>query len=151
MCDRSNFEEDTEVLPRGLYYLPDLNSLTYEESKRNLELVALTTEPSKLARAILSGKTPNLIGSKILDSGLMPKNEPNDKHGPLFDLDMPHRYKPSSTKGHGHLIIDVVTNKNKYLKMLETLQRTDLQQTGFVNQMKYHGQTFIRWNTTKEV
>ena len=57
-----NYEEDQEDIARGLYRA-DL-SQDYDED-REVEFIGLTTQPAKIARAVLAGNPPNLIGSKV--------------------------------------------------------------------------------------
>jgi len=65
----------------------------------------------------------NLIGS-ICDDG---------KHMPVLDFDLPARYVPSSTPGHGHLYIDVPMTWEQHEAILVALRDAGVIQPGFAN------------------
>lgn len=147
MCDKQKiwtpdgYIEDKEDIPRGLYRT-DLTKAYDEE--RTVEFIGTTQEPAKIARAVLAGKPPNLMGSKIHDN-----RYGSVYHAPLLDIDVPHRIKRSSTQGHRHILIDSYVPEKQYINAMKNLQEIGIVQEGFTNQLERFGQTFIRWNTTK--
>lgn len=150
MCDNpkniwtpDTWDEDSEELPRGLYRA----DLTAEYSEdREIEFVGTTMQPTKIARAILAGKGPNLIGSKIhRDFG-----RDVVYHAPLLDLDQKARVKKTSTRGHHHLILDQYVPEREYKKAMDALSKAGMVQRGFSAQIEKFGQTFVRWNALKE-
>jgi hypothetical protein len=78
----------------------------------------------------------NVVGSKVAD-------QPG-KHYILIDLDVPHVYTPSSTPGHGHLIIGVPVDFPDYLKVLEVLSSVGVVENGFANATKSRGEGWLR-------
>jgi hypothetical protein len=101
----------------------------------------------------------NSIGSYIIGSA-EPTEEQSDpwddrtlkmvldktqgKHRVLLDLDVPHVYVPSTTAGHGHLVIDVSLGWTDYMKLLIQLSSIGILQEGFVNATAKRGETWLR-------
>lgn len=148
MCDNpknvwmpDNYEDDQEMFPRGLYRA-DLDG--EYDIDRDIEFIGTTMQPTKIARAILAGKPPNLIGSKIHKTTLV-----NRYHAPLVDLDQRTRIKKSSTRGHYHILMDQYVDTEHYKDMLDSLRRAGIVQEGFFRQLEKFGQTFLRWNALK--
>ncbi len=52
-------------------------------------------------------------------------------HRPVLDLDVPHRYVPSTTPGHAHLLIDAPMAWTVYAQMLRALAVGGVIQRGF--------------------
>lgn len=65
-------------------------------------------------------------------------------HLPVIDLDIPHTYRPSTTPGHGHLLLDVAVPWDKYVKWLELSAELGFVQEGWVRASKARGFTSIR-------
>ena len=63
----------------------------------------------------------NLLSSECVDG----------QHRPVIDFDIPVRYVPSTTEGHGHLYIDVPTSWENYKKLLDALLDCGYIQKGF--------------------
>ncbi|QNN99734.1 hypothetical protein PBI_ROPE_75 [Mycobacterium phage Rope] len=66
------------------------------------------------------------------------------KHRVLLDLDCPHVYVPSSTPGHGHLIIDVPQDWNTYKRLLQLLGDMGILQYGYVDASFKREETWLR-------
>lgn len=66
------------------------------------------------------------------------------KHRILLDLDVPHTYVPSTTNGHGHLIIDVPQDWDTYMKLLLLLRDMGVLQYGYVDASGKRGETWLR-------
>lgn len=66
------------------------------------------------------------------------------KHRVMLDLDCPHVYVPSSTEGHGHLIIDVPQDFNNLLTLLNLMFEMGILQSGFAAATKHRGETWLR-------
>lgn len=69
---------------------------------------------------------------------------PNDKHAPLLDLDLPHKYVESSTPGHGHLYLDVELEWEDYKHLLELLGELGILEPSYVEFSIKRGQSFVR-------
>jgi hypothetical protein len=76
----------------------------------------------------------NLISSKCLDG----------EHRPVLDFDIPARYVPSSTAGHGHLYIDKPMSWENYQILLRTLKLVGILEPGYVDAALRRGATFVR-------
>ncbi len=138
-----------ENLPRGLHYKEKLDDYeTFGSIQRRPEQVAWINEPEKLVQAALAGKSANLIGSLIAEKCRRPFGRLY--HAPTLDFDFPCRLVPSSTPGHFHFYIDKAITEERYFELLETLHRVGLLQLGVLKSAKAHGQTYLRWNTTKQ-
>lgn len=66
------------------------------------------------------------------------------KQRPLLDLDVPARYVPSTTPGHGHLYIDVACSWDKYAAMLLAMADAGVLEAGYVAAALDRGATFLR-------
>ena len=152
MCDDKHqkiwtpdgYLEDEEEVPRGLYRAKLDGDSNEDPKPRDIEFIGTTTQPAKIARAVLAGKPPNLMGSKIhRDYG------GQTFHAPLFDFDQRMRIKKSSSFGHHHILLDQYVQENLYFKLMKAMSEAGVLQWGFSNQTETYGQTFIRWNTTK--
>lgn len=98
-------------------------------------------------------KTPDQLADYACDEigepdpeGNMVGSLTNDDyhHMPALDLDIPHKYVPSSTPGHGHLYIDVPMVWNDYLKLLHLLAELGILEENFVLQAQQRGMTQLR-------
>jgi hypothetical protein len=101
----------------------------------------------------------NAIGSYITGTGQLKERVNNfwddrttetylDKtagtHRVLLDLDCQHVYAPTSTPGHGHLIIDVPQTWENLNKLLQLLGDMHILQYGFVDATKSRGESWLR-------
>lgn len=73
------------------------------------------------------------------------------RHGPVIDLDFPHRYVGSSTAGHGHLYLDVETSRWRMLVLLVGLRLTGNIERGFFWWSVRRGATFVRPEGVRKV
>lgn len=67
-----------------------------------------------------------------------------DWHLPVLDLDVPHRYVPSSTEGHGHLYLDTPLPWDAYVKLLRALSEAGILEYGYVDASIEKGATMVR-------
>ena len=121
----------------------------------------LGTETIKIDNVPLdSAANPNAIGSYILGSAPMKEvyentwddrtakvlapNKTHGKHRVLLDLDVPHVYIPSSTEGHGHLVIDVPQDWENLNKLLQLMGDMGILQYGYVDATKSRGESWLR-------
>lgn len=81
--------------------------------------------------------------SSLIKGSAWPAN-PGGRHKVLLDLDCPHEYIPSSTPGHGHLIIDVELAWPAYLNLLKTLARYKILEYGYVAAAEFRQATWLR-------
>jgi hypothetical protein len=79
-----------------------------------------------------------------LEANLVSSELENGQHAPAIDLDVPHRYVPSSTEGHGHLFIDVEMSWDKYERLLKALHEAGLIEDGFYHLSVRRKATFLR-------
>ena len=114
------------------------------------------------AETIVADNVPldeaNAIGSYIVGTGQMkdsplkrwdPSAKPyldttSGKHRVLLDLDCSHVYIPSSTPGHGHLVIDVPQSWENLNKLLQLLGDMHILQYGFVDATLSRGESWLR-------
>lgn len=66
------------------------------------------------------------------------------KHRVLLDLDCPHVYVPSSTPGHGHMIIDVPNKFKDVVTLLNLMFEMGILQSGFASATAKRGETWLR-------
>ena len=76
----------------------------------------------------------NLIGSMVSDN----------VHFPVIDIDVPVRFEPSSTKGHGHLYLDIPMSWDKYCALMSALVAAGVVEQGYLFFMKKNGQSTVR-------
>jgi hypothetical protein len=65
-------------------------------------------------------------------------------HAPVLDIDIPHKYVPSSTPGHGHLYLDVVVQWSDYVKWLQFSAELGIIESGWVDAALKQGFTAVR-------
>jgi hypothetical protein len=94
--------------------------------------------------------------SSCLDKGAEPKpcskEEANllssataaGKHMPVIDIDIPCRYVPSTTPGHGHLYIDKEMEFHQFMAMLYAMESAGVVQTGYRKFTEQRGNAFVR-------
>lgn len=78
--------------------------------------------------------TPNLDGSLNEDG----------THSIVLDLDGKHTYRPSTTPGHGHLIIDAELSWEEYRDLLAALAAAGVITVGYLDHALRRKQTFVR-------
>lgn len=66
------------------------------------------------------------------------------KHAPCLDIDIPHKYVPSSTEGHGHIYFDVEVDEEKYYRLLDVMAECGIIESGYVAASKRKGGTYLR-------
>lgn len=66
------------------------------------------------------------------------------KHWPVIDIDMPCYLIPSSTPGHGHLVIEHDMEWDAYLKLLDALVEAGIVQPGYRDASKSRKYSAIR-------
>lgn len=76
----------------------------------------------------------NLVSSLCIDG----------QHRPVLDFDIPARYVPSSTPGHGHLYVDVPMDWERYEKLLLALRDAGILEPGYVAAAIMRKATFVR-------
>lgn len=65
-------------------------------------------------------------------------------HFPVLDIDVPARYVPSSTPGHGHLYIDKLLNWRQYEELLRVLGKVGIIEEGYAGASIARGHTAVR-------
>lgn len=65
-------------------------------------------------------------------------------HQPMFDLDVPHVYVPSTTEGHGHLIFRKRISWSSYLHVMQAMADVGLLEKGFVDAARSRGEAWLR-------
>lgn len=66
----------------------------------------------------------NLVISRFKGEGI-------ETHAVLIDLDMPHEYVPSSTEGHGHLLLDMKLTRRDWRELMIALAKAGVIQPGY--------------------
>ena len=66
------------------------------------------------------------------------------KHMPAIDIDVPCRFIPSTTPGHGHLYFDVEVEEGPYFELLSILGRCGIVEPGYVAASRAKGQSTLR-------
>lgn len=72
------------------------------------------------------------------------REDAEDCHALLLDLDVPAWLVPSSTEGHSHLYVDVKIPTAKYYVLLDALADAGVIQQGYANSSKHRGGTALR-------
>lgn len=72
------------------------------------------------------------------------REDAEDRHALLLDLDVPAWLVPSSTEGHSHLYVDVSIPTSTYFRLLDALADAEVIQRGFANSSKHRGGTALR-------
>lgn len=72
------------------------------------------------------------------------REDADDCHALLLDLDLPAWLVPSSTEGHSHLYVDAKIPTPKYFDLLDALAAAGVIQQGYANASKHRGGTALR-------
>jgi hypothetical protein len=72
------------------------------------------------------------------------REDAEDCHALLLDLDVPAWLVPSSTPGHSHLYVDVKIPTPTYFALLDALAAAGVIQQGYANSSKHRGGTALR-------
>lgn len=122
----------------------DLSKFThfYSDAVDNEEYVAPEDEIRVLTTPDSTELPANLLNSKV-------PGDP-ERHYLFLDLDIPHTYMPSSTEGHGHLIIEKPMGFNNMMYLLRTLMNSGILQQGFVELTEKRGAAFLRHPNSKK-
>lgn len=72
------------------------------------------------------------------------REDADDSHALLLDLDAPAWLIPSSTEGHSHLYVDVKIPTQQYFVLLDALADAGVIQRGYANSSKHRGGTALR-------
>jgi hypothetical protein len=72
------------------------------------------------------------------------REDSEDCHALLLDLDVPAWLVPSSTEGHSHLYVDVKIPTSAYFTLLDALADAGVIQPGYANSSKHRGGTALR-------
>jgi hypothetical protein len=88
----------------------------------------------------------NVLTSLVEDRRPMEDRGPFDEamHKPVLDIDLPVRWIPSSTEGHGHLIIDKAMPWTQYKAFLRACEAADLLEPGYVDASIEREHTSVR-------
>ncbi|QHB37499.1 hypothetical protein PP339_gp095 [Mycobacterium phage Onyinye] len=66
------------------------------------------------------------------------------KHVLFLDLDVEHVYVPSTTLGHGHLIINAPMSQDQMLRTLDKLMEVGVIEPGYANSARSRGAAWLR-------
>jgi hypothetical protein len=123
----SGAEQEFDEQGRGYWNCPGMNVQEAGESKDADAHVHEVRYESTKAEA-------NLVSSKCKDG----------KHRPVIDFDVPVRYVPSTTPGHGHLYIDIPMEWPVYANLLIALRAAGVVEEGYLNAALQRGATYVR-------
>jgi hypothetical protein len=121
-------EQDFDNVGRGYIYLADLDRMGDSSDVGEMERI----------------DTDNRRPSTKQDANLLSSLCQDGQHRPVLDFDIPARYVPSSTPGHGHLYIDKPLSWEQYSKLLAVLGEVGILEAGFVGAALRRGATFVR-------
>lgn len=119
--------------PRTYWHLAEW-ALDGEDSAGRLDDHGLAIAEEVQPVRVDTPEASNLVGSLGTD-GL---------HYPAIDLDVAHDYRPSSTAGHAHLLIDVGLPEASYRRLLDALVECGIVERGFASQLDRRGSTHLR-------
>ena len=78
------------------------------------------------------------------DANLESSLNEDGTHSIVLDLDYDHEYRPSTTPGHGHLVIPAHLTWDQYKDLLDALYAAGVIQYGFYWSALRRGATFVR-------
>lgn len=90
--------------------------------------------PDETGRRTSEEADANCVSSLLVDG----------RNAPLLDLDIPHRYVPSSTEGHGHLYLDVPLDRDRWELLMTTLGAVGILEPGYVTAAIKRGHSELR-------
>lgn len=90
--------------------------------------------PDETGRRTSEAADANCVSSLLVDG----------RNAPLLDLDIPHRYVPSSTEGHGHLYLDVPLDRDQWELLMTTLGAVGILEPGYVTAAIRRGHSELR-------
>lgn len=110
----------------------------------NLRLFKVTTwdEDSNVTYSKEEREPAASIGEANVSTSIREDSE--DSHALLLDLDIPAWLVPSSTPGHSHLYVDVKIPTRKYYALLDALADAGVIQPGYAASSKHRGGTALR-------
>jgi hypothetical protein len=123
--------QEFDEVGRGYWNCPDLDEKAHYTVE---ELEKLEGQIDNETRVPVIRSAANLISSLCLDGN----------HRPVLDFDVPARYEPSTTPGHGHLYIDKPLTWAQYEQLLIVLGEVGILEKGYVGAALRRGATFVR-------
>lgn len=127
--------QEFDNVGRGYYFVEDLDKRDKSGSTDHLNAI-----DSEFRQPTVKDKA-NLLSSLCQDGN----------HRPVLDFDIPARYVPSTTEGHGHLYIDLALDWEKYEKLLVALADAGILEDGYVKAALRRKATFVRPEWVKKV
>lgn len=109
----------------------------------NLRLFKVTTwdEDSSVTYS-QEEREPAVIGEANVSTSI--REDAEDSHALLLDLDIPAWLIPSSTEGHSHLYVDAKIPTATYFRLLDALAEAGVIQPGYAQSSKHRGGTALR-------
>lgn len=95
-----------------------------------------------------NGPDATLITSLAADVDL---DDPDVIQLPVLDLDIEHLYFPSTTPGHGGLLLNVELNQELWLELLDVLERCGIIEGGFAEASRQRGYAALRTPWTDKI
>lgn len=110
----------------------------------NLRMFKVTTwdEDSSVTYSQEEREPATSIGDANISTSI--REDVEDHHALLLDLDVPAWLVPSSTEGHSHLYVDVSIPTVTYYALLDALSDAGVIQHGYANASKHRGGTALR-------
>lgn len=108
----------------------------------DFDLADRTTWTVKEGRRIRTTRELALVASSETHGG---------DHRPVLDIDVPMRYVPSTTQGHGHLYIDLDLTWDQYAELLKVLARCGIIEDGYLYASLEREATFVRLPWVRKV
>jgi len=94
------------------------------------------------SKEIDGGSEP--VQCSIKDANLLSSLCVDGLHRPVIDLDIPCRYVPSTTPGHGHLYIDQPMSQEQFQGILDAMAVAGVVQEGYRKYSKQRGMALVR-------
>jgi len=126
LLDDAPRRQEFDEAGRGYWRCPELDKRGDSAAPENI--------PDTEQRDPAMKDEANLVSSLCFDG----------QHRPVLDFDIPARYVPSTTPGHGHLYIDVPMSWEKYEAVLIALRDAGVLETGYVGAACRRKATFVR-------
>lgn len=134
--DIVNAPEEATLFTKASYAASWLKDLV---TRNGGDMKGSSSDPTSLGSDPIEADldTANLVTSRFKGRGI-------ETHALLLDLDVPHTYIPSSTEGHGHLLIDVQLGKRQWENVMRQLATNGIIEQGYASASIAKGYAALR-------
>lgn len=120
------------------------DSATKELGKELIHADNVVIDEANAIGSYVNGTAVIQLENQWDDRTQLPLDKKTGMHRVLLDLDCDHMYVPSSTPGHGHLLINVPQKWSTLKELLQLLGDMGILQYGFVDATTSRGETWLR-------